>query len=63
MEGVRGSLRKNTQQTHSFFRRERREILESEDISLAEVAEIVRKPINVKAVDMDEICLDNVGVP
>lgn len=56
-------MRKNTQQTHLFFRRERREILESEDISLAEVAEIVRKPINVKAVDMDEICLDNVGVP
>lgn len=36
--------------------------MESENISLAEVAEIVRKHIDVKAVGMDEFCLDKVGV-
>lgn len=53
MEGVRSSLRKKTQRTHP--------LLGSEKNSLAEVAVIVRKPITVKAVDMNETCLDDVG--
>lgn len=42
---------------------EKGNFLESEKVSLAVVTEIVRKLINVKAVDMDESCLDNFGLP
>lgn len=50
LEGVRSSLREKTQRTHPLLKRKRRKMLESENISLAEVAEIVRKLINVRAV-------------